>query len=155
MRFLYYNCYHMRSYTYGPPMAVAPIPKVRQVLDYAVTQIPNDKIFMGIPNYGYNWTLPYVKGSKAKSLGNEEAVMVALETGSVIQFDEDAKAPFFEYLDDSGKEHIVWFEDARSIEAKINLVTEYELIGTGYWNIMKYFAQNWLVLNALYDIFRV
>ena len=45
------------GYTYGPPMAVSPINKVKEVLDYAVTQIPNEKIDMGIPNYGYDWTL--------------------------------------------------------------------------------------------------
>lgn len=46
------------GYTYGPPMAVAPLDKVRQVLDYAVTEIPREKILMGIPNYGYDWQLP-------------------------------------------------------------------------------------------------
>mgnify|MGYP002231542402 CR=1 FL=1 len=37
------------GYTYGPPMAVAPIQAVRQVLDYAVTEIPPEKILMGFP----------------------------------------------------------------------------------------------------------
>lgn len=46
------------GYTYGPPMAVAPINKVREVLDYAVTEIPREKILMGVPNYGYDWKLP-------------------------------------------------------------------------------------------------
>ena len=41
------------GYTYGPPMAVAPLPNVRQVLDYAVTVIPREKIYLGIPYYGY------------------------------------------------------------------------------------------------------
>jgi len=36
------------GYTFGPPMAVAPIDKVRQVLDYAVTEIPRSKILMGV-----------------------------------------------------------------------------------------------------------
>ena len=40
------------GYTYGPPMAVAPVNKVREVIEYAVTQIPRNKIDMGIPNYG-------------------------------------------------------------------------------------------------------
>lgn len=37
------------GYTAGPPMAVAPLPNVRAVLDYAVTEIPPEKIFLGIP----------------------------------------------------------------------------------------------------------
>lgn len=48
----------------GPPMAVAPIPQVRKVLDFAISVIPNYKIMMGAPLYGYDWTLPYVKGGK-------------------------------------------------------------------------------------------
>lgn len=109
---------------------------------------------MGIPNYGYNWTLPYVKGSRAQSLGNVEAVELARMTGSTIQYDETDGAPYFEYTDPSGSEHIVWFEDARSIKEKIDLITEYGFIGTSYWNIMKFFPQNWLVVNALYNIYK-
>ena len=40
------------GYTAGPPMAVSPLPNVRTVLDYAVTEIPPEKIFLGLSNYG-------------------------------------------------------------------------------------------------------
>ena len=50
------------GYTYGPPMAVAPIRNVRQVVEYALTEIPPEKIWLGVPTYGYDWTLPYEKG---------------------------------------------------------------------------------------------
>lgn len=144
------------GYTYGPPMAVAPINKVREVLDYAVTQISPDKIFMGIPNYGYDWTLPFVQGeSRARSLSNVGAVEKAAEVGAEIMFDEISKAPYYEYYDGEGKKHVVWFEDARSIDAKIRLISEYNLLGSTYWNIMKYFPQNWLVVNSLYNINKV
>ena len=43
-------------------MAVAPLPNVRRVLDYAVTEIPPEKIYLGIPNYGYDWPLPFRPG---------------------------------------------------------------------------------------------
>jgi len=140
------------GYTYGPPMAVAPLNKVKEVLDYAVTEIPVNKIFMGIPNYGYDWTLPFEKGDRARSLSNVAAVELAVKTGSEIQYDETAQSPFFNYYDDNGNEHVVWFEDARSINAKLELANSYNLKGIGYWNIMKYFPQNWLVLNSKFDI---
>ena len=144
------------GYTYGPPMAVSPIDKVREVLDYAVTEIPRDKIYMGIPNYGYDFTLPYVEGeSRAESVSNVGAVDLAARVGATIQYDETSQAPYFIYYDNEGKQHRVWFEDARSILAKLNLFNEYGFKGVGYWNIMRYFPQNWLLVSNLYDIAKV
>ncbi len=140
------------GYAFGPPMAVAPLNKVREVLDYAVTRIPREKIFMGMPNYGYNWTLPFTQGSQAQSLSNVAAVELAIAQNAAIEFDETAQSPFFTYYDSERRQHIVWFEDARSVMAKARLADEYGLRGVSIWNIMRYFPQNWLVLNALFSI---
>lgn len=140
------------GYTYGPPMAVAPINKVREVVNYAVTEIPPEKIDLGIPNYGYDWTLPFVRGeSMAQSIGNIEAVEIAIANQAVIQFDQTAKSPFFRYTR-NGVEHEVWFEDVRSMQEKFSLVTEYGLRGMGYWQIMRFFRANWLLLADTFDI---
>ncbi len=144
------------GYTYGPPMAVAPLPNVRQVVEYALTEIPASKIWLGVPNYGYDWPLPYVQGeTKAISISSQQAVGLARRYGVEIQYDQRAQAPFFRYLDESGREHEVWFEDARSIRAKLALIPEYNLIGAGYWNLMRDFPQNWMVLSSLYQIRQV
>lgn len=141
------------GYTYGPPMAVAPIPQVRRVLDYAVTEIPVEKIYMGIPNYGYNWTLPFVRGtSKAKSIGNVEAIEIAARYNAEILYDETAMSPYFYYTDEEGRAHTVWFEDARSIDAKMSLIREYGFYGAGVWNVMRTFPQGWLVMSERYSI---
>ncbi|MFA6949029.1 MAG: glycosyl hydrolase family 18 protein, partial [Eubacteriales bacterium] len=140
------------GYTYGPPMAVSPINEVERVLEYAVTRIPHEKILMGVPNYGYDWPLPYVRGTtKADTIGNVEAVELAWNVGADISFDETAQSPFYGYYADN-IEHVVWFEDAKSIDAKLRLAARYDLAGVSYWNIMKFFPQNWLVANSLYDI---
>lgn len=141
------------GYTYGPPMAVAPIGEVRRVLNYGLTEIPAEKIYLGIPNYAYDWTLPFERGiTAAETLGNLQAVQRAAAVGASILYDETAQAPMFSYVDPNGKEHVVWFEDARSIEQKLRLVAQNGLLGTGYWNIMRPFPQNWVLLNALLDI---
>lgn len=134
------------GYTYGPPMAVAPIRNVRQVVDYAITRIPREKINLGIPNYGYDWTLPFEQGvSRARTINNLQAVRIAIENDAVIQFDETAQSPYFHYFK-NGAEHEVWFEDVRSMQAKFALVEEYGLRGMGYWQIMSLFRANWLLL---------
>lgn len=141
------------GYTYGPPMAVAPLDKVRQVVDYAKTQIPSDKLFMGIPNYGYDWLLPYVQGqSRAQSIGNVQAVDLARQVRAKLDYDETSQAPYYHYYDKNKAQHEVWFEDAKSIEAKLRLARQNGLYGVSYWNLMRWFPQNWLVLNALFQI---
>jgi len=77
-------------------MAVAPIHQVRRVVEYAMTQIPEQKIDLGIPNYGYDWPLPYMRGiTKARTIGNIEAVRIAVANGAVIHFDDLSQSPFF------------------------------------------------------------
>ncbi len=143
------------GYTYGPPMAVAPINKVREVVEYAVTEIPTEKIDLGIPNYGYDWTLPFVQGvSKARTISNVEAVQLAIENDAVIQFDQTAMSPYFRYEKD-GVQHEVWFEDVRSMKEKFRLITDYNLRGMGYWQIMRLFRANWLLLADTFDIHRL
>lgn len=135
------------GYTYGPPMAVAPLNQVRRVVEYAVTEIPPAKINLGIPNYGYDWPLPYVRGTtRARTLGNVEAVQLAIRQGAEILFDETAQSPYFHYTEET-VEHEVWFEDVRSLQAKFDLVKEFELRGMGYWQIMQLFRANWLLLQ--------
>ncbi len=140
------------GYTYSPPRAVAPINLVEQVLQYAVTVIPSQKILMGIPNYGYDWTLPHVPGTAARSISHTSAVELALRVNARIEFDTTAQSPYFRYYDSNRKQHEVWFEDARSIEAKLLLVQKYNLGGVSYWTINTYFPQNWLVLDSLYNV---
>lgn len=141
------------GYTYGPPLAVAPINQVDAVVQYALTEIPADQMYLGVPNYGYNWRLPFVRGdSRAVSISSVTAVDTARRYGAEILFDPVAQAPHFNYLDENQEEHEVWFEDARSIRAKLELARRNQMLGVGYWNLMRPFPQNWQVLNALYDI---
>lgn len=141
------------GYTYGPPMAVAPLPNVVKVLNYAKTEMAPEKIFLGIPNYGYDWPLPYEKGvTKAPSIGCLEAVDIARGFGAEIQYDETSQAPHFTYTAEDGRGHEVWFEDARSIRSKLDLAAGNGCYGVLYWNLMRAFPQNWLVLDALYGM---
>lgn len=118
-----------------------------------MTEIPREKIFLGFPNYGYDWTLPFIPGqSRARSIGNEEAVQIAIQYGAEIRYDETAQSPYFFYRDEAGSQHEVWFEDARSCVAKFNLVPEYGFRGIGYWNFMRPFTVSFAVLTQMFDL---
>ncbi len=146
------------GYSRGEPQAVAPIDKVRRVVEYAVSVIPREKIFLGTPNYGYDWRLPFVAGeSVARSLSNAEAVARAWEKNAIIDFDEVAQSPNYNYYErENGRpvEHVVWFEDARSVAATMALIEEFSLRGFFVWNAMRYFPSLWSVANASFPLRR-
>ena len=140
------------GYTAGPPLPVSPIQSVRRVLDYAVTRIPPEKIFMGMSNYGYDWALPYVKGeTRARSLSTDEALLLASENKAEIKYDLYSAAPYFNYTKDNVV-HEVWVEDARSIGTRLTLCEEYGFRGCLYWNLSRRNVQNLLMINLLNDV---
>lgn len=141
------------GYAFGAPMAVSPLPRVRAVVEYALTEVPPEKLWLGIPTYGYDWPLPSHGGERrATSLSPQYAVSLAGRYGVPIRYDQTAQAPWFRYIDAGGIEHEVWFEDARSVRAKLSLIPEYGLSGVGYWNLLRPFPQNWLVLDSMFTI---
>lgn len=140
------------GYSGGPAMPVSPIGPVRQVIEYALTEMPASKIMMGQNLYGYDWTLPFVQGSVARAVSPNQAIQIAREHKVPIQYDYNAQAPFFHYVDRDGKRHEVWFEDARSIQAKFNLVKELGLRGISYWKLGLSFPQNWLLLTDNFNV---
>lgn len=140
------------GYSGGPAMAVSPINPVREVIEYALTEMPASKIMMGQNLYGYDWTLPFVEGTIAKAVSPQQAIRLALEHNVPIQYDYRAQAPFFHYTDKEGKRHEVWFEDARSIQAKFDLIRELNLRGISYWKLGLSFPQNWLLIVENFDV---
>ena len=138
------------GYTYSAPQAVSPVNRIRSVLDYAVTKIPSGKILLGFSNYGYNWTLPWQQGKAAAVISNTAAANLAAANFAQIRFDEKAQAPFFNYTDPSGVRHEVWFEDARSVRARLALVSEYGLAGISYWTINYANRAGFAVLESMY-----
>jgi len=133
-------------------MAIAPVNLVRRVLNYAVTKIPAGKILMGIPLYGYDWTVPAPEGKLADTVTPSQAREIATRYGKNINFDETARAPWFRYTDTSGAQHEVWFEDVRSSVAAHSLISDYGLRGASYWNLLFDFPQNWLALEDRYIV---
>lgn len=131
----------------GPPQSISPINEMRRVLDYAVTVIPREKIFLGFQIYARDWLYPHVPGQEAETFSNQEAILRAVENGATIQYDFVSQSPFYRYTDAQGQGHEVWFEDARSAQAKFDLVKNYNLRGLSYWALGYPFPQNWALLN--------
>lgn len=143
------------GYRMGPPQAISPLNEIRRVLDYAVTVISRKKIFFGFQLYARDWKLPFVKGNEAETFSMQEAIARAVRFGAVINFDSVSQTPFYRYKDSSGIMHEVWFEDARSAQAKFDTVKEYNLRGISYWALGYPFPQNWALLEDNFNIIKL
>ena len=143
------------GYTYSAPQAVSPVNRVRRVLEYAVTKIPAGKILMGFSNYGYSWKLPWRQGDAARVITNAAAMNLAVSVGAELKFDQTAQAPFFSYTDSAGQRHVVWFEDVRSVQARLQLVKEFGLAGISFWTINQLFRPGLLLLQSMYSVEKI
>ncbi len=147
--------YLMRFYwgtQYGPPMPISSIENISLYVNYTKQMMDPNKINVGFPLLGYDWALPYIQGlSEANAITLDAVIDLARLMKSTILFDDVSKTPYYEYaIEASGRtiQHIVWFVDARTIYAIVNLVLENGLRGTGLWNIMSYYPQLWLIINS-------
>ena len=118
----------------GPPEPVAPLTAVRAVLRHAVEEIPRDKLLLGVPLYGYDWALTGSPRDRARRLGLQEARLLAQQHGARIDYDGERESPSFRYTD-GGVEHVVWFEDDRSLAAKLDLVRAFGIRGVSLWRL--------------------
>ncbi len=140
----------------GPPAPIASIARINEFLDYLLPMVLPGKLVLGLPLIAYDWELPYTVGlSKASSLSLDSAIALAKEYNVNIQFDELSQTPFYTYntqITGIPIEHVVWFVDARSMDANMKLITDRGLSGTGLWNIMQFVPQLWAVINTQYEI---
>lgn len=142
------------GYTYGPPMAVAPLNMVRRVVEYAVSAIPVEKISLGIPNYGYEWPLPYVRGTtKAQSISNREAVAGPSTMESRSGSTRRPGLPTF-VTGSTGSSMRSGLRMCGASQGKFGLIREYGLLGAGYWQLMNFFRPNWLLMEEEFRIIR-
>lgn len=143
----------------GPPTPVISINSIRSLIEYVISFTLPEKITIGSPLIGYDWIIPYtLKNYYAYSLTLNSAIALANDVDTIIQFDEISQTPFFLYSTNypgASINHIVWFIDARSINALLKLIKEYGLAGSGIWTIMIYYQPLWTLINAQYEIIKI
>ncbi|MEK4520125.1 LysM peptidoglycan-binding domain-containing protein [Psychrobacillus sp. FSL W7-1457] len=137
------------------PQAISPVNQMKKVVEYALTVIPADKLFLGFQIYARDWRIPHQAGQIAETFSPQDAITLATQYGARIQFDTVAQSPFFNYTDEQGQKHEVWFEDARSAQAKFNLVKQYRLRGISYWVLGYSFPQNWVLLDDNFEVKKI
>ncbi len=123
--------YDEHGYSSGPG-PIASVGWVEAVIKYALTTMAANKIMLGVPAYGFDWTVG-LKGPKY--LSYDMAINLAKQTKQTVLWDAAAKAPYFKYTGADGKNHEVWFENGQSTAAKLDLVDKYDLRGIAVWRL--------------------
>ncbi len=117
-----------RHWGTSPPGPVAPIGWVREVLNYAKTQMPAERIVLGIPLAGYDWS-----NGHGTSVTWLEAFRLATEHRAQPQYDAESQSPWFRYTDERGDVHEVWFESSVSAKAKFEAARGSGIRGIYLW----------------------
>lgn len=143
---------YKNNYLKSPPQALTPYNIALKTIDSSLKNVKSNKILVGITNYGYDWILPFKSGDNPKVISNSEATEIAYKQKVTIKFDNLSKSPYFNYYDTQRRQHIVWFEDARSIEAKLSLIDRYHLSGVSFLFLDRGFEQNIVLLNSIFNI---
>jgi spore germination protein YaaH len=136
--------YHWAASMPGP---VAPITWVRDVLAYAKTQIPPGKVVLGVPVAGFDW----VDGqgepvSWLQCFGRSRAYHATL------QYDRLSQSPSFRYTDAQGRAHEVWFENAESTTAKLEVAKTAGIRGVYLWMIGGEDDRTWAALHHILPV---
>lgn len=133
-------------YPGGTPGAIASIGWVENVIKYAVTVIPKEKLLVGTAAYGYDWSSNGTKAYSISGINN-----LALTYGAVIKWDSVSQSPYFTYSDAAGVSHTVWFENAQSLNYKLDLVNSYDISGIAIWRLGLENADYWTSIKTKFN----
>lgn len=140
-----YDFHHRSSTTAGPVAPLFSEPNlssdISTFLKLFLEKIPNDKLVLGVPFYGYEWqttsresrsfTYPGT-GSAATYERVQELLTRQSELSVQRHWDDTALAPYLSYTED-GETYIVYYEDVRSLSFKFDFVNQLNLRGIAIW----------------------
>jgi spore germination protein len=137
--------YDYHSHSTATPGPISPLAWVAEIAAYAADQIDAKKIVMGLGNYGYDWTEPANVGDSWQGTGisYDQAVNLSATNKSPVVhktgIDERGydigTIPSFSYTDADQHLHHVWFEDATSLQEKVNILATYRVKGVMFWSV--------------------
>lgn len=127
----------------GEPGPVAGNDWVERVINYLLPQIPKEKFQLGLGLYGRDWP----ETGMGKAIFIQDARNLAAAKGVTVNKDAVSGVSWFNYTDDSGIKHQVWFEERDSAQAKMELVKKYKLAGVALWRLGIIPPDIWEIIN--------
>ncbi|MHB1418885.1 MAG: glycosyl hydrolase family 18 protein [Bacillota bacterium] len=134
---------------YGTPGPIASIDWVEKSIQYVLTQMPSEKVMLGIAAYGFDWP---TGNSSGDYFNFTKAMETAKLNNAPVKWDAQAQVPYYTYQSSSGVQHQVWFENKDSLIHKLDLVNKYNLRGIGIWRLGMEDPGYWPVINDKFII---
>ena len=110
---------------------------VESNVQYALKYIPAQKIILGIPTYGWEFSWEKIAGGyhyeRIKSISYPDAMAEAEAAGAQVQ--RSAQGELYFTYKSAGENRIVTFEDAESVKEKIAIAQKYGLKGISIFKI--------------------
>ena len=117
---------------------------LKKIIDY--DQVETDKIILGLPFYTRIWTVSQDGTIVSRNVVNMIDINKSIPNNVEKQWNDELKQYYVEYQ--SGKNtKKMWIEDGKSIEAKVSLVTKYNLGGTSGWEKDRETSNIWTIIN--------
>jgi cellulose synthase/poly-beta-1,6-N-acetylglucosamine synthase-like glycosyltransferase/spore germination protein YaaH/peptidoglycan/xylan/chitin deacetylase (PgdA/CDA1 family) len=113
------------------PGPVAEQKWIEAAIDEATKKIPSQKMILGIGSFGYDWPA----GARAENVTFQQALTKAKEHNATIDYDNDTYNLHFNYKDDDGRPHDVFFTDAATAFNSMRFAVEAGLSGTAVWRL--------------------
>lgn len=111
--------------------------------------VNSEKIILGIPFYTRVWKESAGKiTSGVVNIGNVNNVIPNSATKTWL---EDLQQYYVEYSQGNAT-YKIWVEDEKSIEAKLNLVSKYNLAGASYWEYGRSTTSIWKLISEKLNI---
>lgn len=128
-------------YAGGDPGPVASLPWVERVINYTLKSFPPQKVILGIPAYGYDWS--WGKGKALQYTGVQNLIK---KYQIAPKWHSEYKVPYFTYKS-WGVTHQVWYENSYSTSYKADLVKKYGLKGVAVWRLGYEDPNIWSILR--------
>ncbi|MBU1445744.1 S-layer homology domain-containing protein, partial [Patescibacteria group bacterium] len=149
----YVDEFRIMTYDYGwrgsVPRPIAPYYWVEDVIEYALDNVPKEKIFLGVPFYGGGWSDGYFYNYTYDTIK-----LILDRYGVDFQYDPTQKTNKLYYVSNQDSRdvpvpHEVWFENSVSLEPKLDLVKKYDLGGIAIWRLGKEDTRNWKEIRKI------
>ncbi len=129
------------------PGAIAPVGWVRAVAQFGAREFGAGKTLLGMPLYGMDWNT--AKGPPARTLRMADGPALAARPGATSGYSVVDDASWVRYTDEAGDAHEGWYEDERSVAAKLQVVTELGLAGFAAWRLGQENDAAWAAIGRI------